>query len=136
MCYVPACVQSQFRLGEAAEVRVQQHREGNQEGEDDDNDVRRIDGTQSRQCLEMDPQSLGELEKSQDVLHVLQVTAALRSHPIAYSDDTPYPRPLPPRTETCNGVGHIRLRPDGRCWTLMTSADSLKCYREPLIHYL
>jgi len=34
-------------------------------------------------------------------------------------------------TETCNGVGHIRLRPDGRCWTLMTSADSLKCYREP-----
>ena len=34
-------------------------------------------------------------DTTQDVLHVLQVTVAPPSHPIAYSDDTPYPRPLP-----------------------------------------
>ena len=89
MCYVPACVQSQFRLGEAAEVRVQQHREGNQEGEDDDNDVRRIDGTQSRQCLEMDPQSLGELE-NMVLLNVLNEAALLHNVRKRYAHDAIY----------------------------------------------
>jgi len=29
-------------------------------------------------------------------------------------------------TKVCKGVGHIRIRSNGRCWTLVTSADSLK----------
>jgi len=34
-------------------------------------------------------------------------------------------------TDVCNGVGHVRLRPDGRCWTLLTAADELKGHPDP-----
>jgi len=34
-------------------------------------------------------------------------------------------------TEACSCVGHVRLRPDGRCWTLMTAAQEIKGHPDP-----
>jgi putative flavoprotein involved in K+ transport len=34
-------------------------------------------------------------------------------------------------TDACNGVGHMRLRHDGRCWTLFTAAEALKGHPDP-----
>lgn len=37
-------------------------------------------------------------------------------------------------TDVCTGVGHMRLRHDGRCWTFFTAAEELKGHRDPFGH--